>query len=438
MVHAKNRQWGDLLHATTRIGLMFSVFLMTGCGSVGEAVNPVGWYRGARDWVSGTPDRQEQGDQNPQAKGDFPNVPNDKRPVVLSGQQREDFSKGLAADRANAQYTQETIRREGTPTRPLSPEAMVAKPALPPVPAEPAASPSVVSQPAAVANVPAPALAQPELPPPPPPPPAPRPVPSAVTPPPPPPPPPPVRAEAPMPAPAPAPAPIVAPAPVIAPPPAPVAVAPATLPSNSLGVSPVAAPVTQAPSAPLSVDEIYRRRLSESNAASPQPAPIAAAPRSALAPMASAGTDAVTLVSPAQAKKASRVAGIQSLAAFDAGRSAASFQVGSVAFGEGTIELVPASRAGLRQVADLFREKPGVIRIIGRSDSARLDVDSVANRDANRHLAAGRAEAVGLELVRLGVPARKIYAGAAADAGRASLIAGSLTTPDLTDIYIDY
>gem|GEM_PF-4511285 len=279
MVHAKNRQWGDLLHATTRIGLMFSVFLMTGCGSVGEAVNPVGWYRGARDWVSGTPDRQEQGDQNPQAKGDFPNVPNDKRPVVLSGQQREDFSKGLAADRANAQYTQETIRREGTPTRPLSPEAMVAKPALPPVPAEPAASPSVVSQPAAVANVPAPALAQPELPPPPPPPPAPRPVPSAVTPPPPPPPPPPVRAEAPMPAPAPAPAPIVAPAPVIAPPPAPVAVAPATLPSNSLGVSPVAAPVTQAPSAPLSVDEIYRRRLSESNAASPQPAPTTSGTR---------------------------------------------------------------------------------------------------------------------------------------------------------------
>jgi hypothetical protein len=68
-----------------------------------------------------------------------------------------------------------------------------------------------------------------------------------------------------------------------------------------------------------------------------------------------------------------------------------------------------------------------VIRVFGNSTSPRLELDATANQIANRELAAGRAAAIARELIKLGVPARKIYAGAA-----------SASAGETTEIYIDY
>ncbi|HXP96335.1 MAG TPA: OmpA family protein, partial [Telmatospirillum sp.] len=89
----------------------------------------------------------------------------------------------------------------------------------------------------------------------------------------------------------------------------------------------------------------------------------------------------------------------------------------------------------LKDVAALYREKGGEIRIFGRSASPRLEMDAKANQAANRQLAGGRAASIARELVKLGVPARKIFAGAAAASASAS---ASAVNGETTEIYIDY
>ena len=160
---------------------LLSAVLLAGCGSVGDAVNPVHWYNGVSDWVSGTPAK---------STGDFPKVGDDKRPQTPSTKERTDLAKGLAADLANAKHTEESLHREGNPTRPLSAEA--ARPATSMVKLQPAAAPAappvgppsllkptpadavapVETKPAAAAPAPAESNAAPEAPPAPPPPPA--------------------------------------------------------------------------------------------------------------------------------------------------------------------------------------------------------------------------------------------------------------------------
>lgn len=366
-----------VLVGLARCGVVLSLVALTGCGSVGDAVNPVNWYRGVRDWVSGAPDRPGPEEQAKDAR-DFPKVGNDKRPEAAAGKERAEIAKGLAADRANAQYTQETLRREGNPTRPLSAEAAVAKPMAP----------------------------LPEDAPPPPPKPSPVPAPqSRVSPPP------------------------AAQQTAAVPPP------PAAQQTTSAAVPPPPR-VSSAPAAPATVEEIYRRRLAEFDS------PMAATPVSAVLPtrmpvraVAAAG-DSVMLTPPVDQHK-DRGGRFKSLESFDPSRSAASFEVGEVVFGEGTAAMSSADTAPLREIAGLAREKHGALRLIGHSSSLRLDVDPAANREANRQLALRRADVVGLELVRLGVPAGRIYAGAAPDAGLV-LAGGSPTASETTEIYIDY
>jgi len=289
-------------------------------------------------------------------------------------------AKGLSADRSNAKYTQEALNREGTPTRPLNPETAVAK-------AAPKVAPAQVADAASA--------------------------PAAVT------------ADA-------------------APPPPAVE----TTQMASAQAAPQAAPTLRAPPAgPESVEDTYLRRLNEFAAPPAQPsasfqssrapllsAPTVAAPAyasSSYAPMALASDSSgqtIHLVRPGHAKAqvASRNAsGARSLSDFNESRSAASFDLASLNFGEGTSELSDAERSHLRDVAALYRQKGGSLRIIAASSSPRLDVDPMANREANRALARTRADAVAAELVRLGVPARKIYAGTSDESAQAAVADGA-------------
>ena len=419
-----------------RCGVLLSAVMLGGCGSVGDAVNPVNWYRGVRDWVSGAPDRPEPADQVKTVGKDYPKIANDKRPETPSGKDRADLAKGLAADRSNAQYTQETLRREGNPTRPLSAESSIAKPVPPPPPetSRPAPAASPPPQPPAPAQ-PQSRAAEP---------PAPTRLsqgmgsaasPSPV-----------VQQQAAVPPPPPAPPPQPQPAPVVqqqasVPPPPPPPPPPPASVAQQQAAMPPPPPVVTAPAPPASVDEIYRRRLAEFNGPVASAAAPAAMPAMATSPArmavnaiaTSSDRGAVVLTPPWEMKKSR----FKPLDAFDASRSAASFQVGAVAFGEGTVAISSAMVASLKEIAGLAREKHGVLRIIGHSDSSRLDVDPLANRDANRLLALRRADTVGEQLLRLGVPAGRIYTGTAAEQG-VSLAGGGSGGNDLTEIYIDY
>src|SRR5208283_434074 len=107
--------------------------------------------------------------------------PSDEPPPAKSGQGQSQgsasskpVSQGLSADRSNAKYTQDTLNREGTPTRPLNPEVAKAAPPKPapvaaeavpaPVPVQTSdAAPPPVVQTVSAVPAPAPAPAAPTL-----------------------------------------------------------------------------------------------------------------------------------------------------------------------------------------------------------------------------------------------------------------------------------
>ncbi len=88
---------------------------LSACSSVPDAVNPVEWYKGTRDFISGK-DEPEVASSTSNAK--------DAKPGPTA-ENRRNTPKGLVADSGNAQYA-EPIRREVTPTRPLARKAPAA------------------------------------------------------------------------------------------------------------------------------------------------------------------------------------------------------------------------------------------------------------------------------------------------------------------------
>jgi outer membrane protein OmpA-like peptidoglycan-associated protein len=200
---------------------------------------------------------------------------------------------------------------------------------------------------------------------------------------------------------------------------------------QSAAVPVPAAVQAPAPAAPRSLQEVYRQRLAEFNAspsaAVQQSAPTLSRPATAATSMptqssASSGDgQTVALTPPSQLRRnlARETGGAQPLSAFD---------VATVEFGESTTELTAEGLRRIKAAAAIERRDGGTVRVLGHSASPRLDPNPEANREANLQLATRRAEITARELVRLGVPARKIYAGAALD--------GPAAQP--TEIYIDY
>lgn len=91
--------------------------LLGGCSSVPDAVNPVEWYKGTRDWISGDSNtvevKQAKATPVPGADKPFPKlnaVPD--RPAPSIEAEREKMASTLVADRESARYTDEKIRRQ--------------------------------------------------------------------------------------------------------------------------------------------------------------------------------------------------------------------------------------------------------------------------------------------------------------------------------------
>lgn len=337
--------------------------LLSGCSSVPDAVNPMEWYRGATEVMTGRTASQEARDAAARKvqDRDYPDnriIP--ERPKVLSPEERKDLADGLVADRANAKYTQDRINRDGNPTRPLTPKAPQTEPAQPAAPGPaPAAEPQrprpvpsddhSAAQPAP--SVPPQQVAQ-------------------------------ARAAESVAPPAPAPAPVVAPAPVASVAPAPVAaVTPAMQPPTPPPVQPVVQPVVARQPSP--VDDSFRRRLAQS------------------APATSTGaTPADTAVITPAAMATPRITRV------------------TVEFSHGQARLSDDDAYDLEDLAESAKRSGSRIRVIA---SAQASANTARSMSQALALAIRRGDAIALELRRNGVPADRIDITTGNDGDRADV-----------------
>jgi outer membrane protein OmpA-like peptidoglycan-associated protein len=340
-----------------------------GC-SVPNAINPVAWYRGlsgadkndALDADQRNQQNLEAGGKEPYPNlGDVPNAPDN----ALSEKNRDALTKSLAADRSNAQYTDDQLRAGAPPpgtvappppapavTRATPPNTAAAATAKPSGPAAP--PPAVTSPPSAPA---AEAAAAPPKP-------APR---TAVT-------------EAPVPPPAPA---------------APLAAAPASAAPPSAAPPPAKPPPAAKEEAPQesSLATPTIAKLPEGETPAPPP------PRPNLVP------------SPVAANRPPPNA-VASIASGKVRESSSSVAVASIAFTAGSATLSERERNRLSEVAAMQHQQGGAIRVVGHAEPAKGG-DLAQQELASLRLALNRAKAVAQALGGEGVASQSIDVEAA-------------------------
>ncbi len=351
------------------------------CSSIPDAVNPVAWYKGAGDWLSG----DDTSAKAKKAEADAPDIPGQDRPYPKvssvpeaprrsTKEERSKAAQSLIADREHARYTDEVIRRQSASIAPSTTPTAAPKTATParaPAPrveppppraAAPAARPSPSPTSRAASAVPPPAPMRAEAVPPP------FPAARPVAPPrpnlarrPPPPPPPPVATASPAVAPA------IAPPPqfVFGPPPSDIAI----LQDRRSG------PARAAPGSTLSIESLLPSRGVRQSPA-PNPA-IPSAP------------------DPASLDPASQVA--------------------IVTFGQGSSKLSGTARRIIREVAEMQRQRGGTLHVIGHASSWTRDMNPVRHNMINFGLSIDRANSVAHELLRLGVTTSQFSIGAMSD-----------------------
>lgn len=89
-----------------------------------------------------------------------------------------------------------------------------------------------------------------------------------------------------------------------------------------------------------------------------------------------------------------------------------SVSVGDVAFAQGSSDLAETQRSALAEIAGLYKQTGGEIRIVGHSEPGHSN-DAIRQRIAGLDLALDRANAVAQALTKMGVPAHDIRVEAA-------------------------
>ncbi len=340
--------------------------LVAGCSSVPDAVNPVEWYKDARDYfveddqdtaakASGRLAR-ERGKPAPGAGKPFPKlstVPG--RPTPSSQEERKALTRGLVADRQpTRQYSTEVIRRQTVASNPL-PDVL---------------RPVVAARPPAVASTLAPApraLPKPRV---------------TVT---------PAQPQlAKLPA---------LPSPKV------------TLKTPRMASVPAVIP-------PLSVASLGTVVISGSGVHT-----VGATGGTIVRPMVAArapgraATSRLKIPRPAPAARLrapARQARANPAPAFPAGANGA-YQVATILFDNGSSRLKSNDRRILRQVAAQQRQTGGVIRIVGHASSRTRSMDVIRHKMVNFEVSAARAESVAKALARMGAKPESMVIGAAAD-----------------------
>jgi outer membrane protein OmpA-like peptidoglycan-associated protein len=356
--------------------LAATVLLATvqGCTSVPDAANPVEWYKGARDWVSGD-------DANAKAKkaaADAPEIPGKDRPFPKvssvpeaparsTAGERQKSAQSLIADRDRARYSDEVIRRQtASATSARTPSAAPRTKAVVDAPpprsnTEPKVSRTTVSPaPAARPSPPAIPRAAPA------PPAAPRAVPA-------PPPPPALRAEA-------------VPPPPLATRPMPPQPSLAQRPPPPPQPPPAPRVSTAAPAAGTPRTSLPPSRI----VFGPPPSDIAIVQNGSTGPVGAAPVPGPLSLDPAS-------------------------QVAIVTFDQGSAKLTSRARRIIREVAEMQRQRGGRLHIVGHSSSWTRDMNLVRHNMINFGLSLDRANVVARELLQLGITGHDLTIGALSD-----------------------
>ena len=369
-----------------------SVALSTGgCSSVPDAANPVEWYKGTKEWISGE-ENPEEADKSaakpvPGAEKSFPqlgSVP--ERPQQSTSAEREKMSNSLIADRDTARYSDEQFRRQ---------DSSVSARALP-VPSPAAPVPAPVENFARVASVPVVPL--------------------------------PVATQPPITPPAPAPRPSSATV-VPAMPNQPITVIPNQAPSSfGLPRAPQATPVPPLPMTPPPPPVIV-------GSAPPAPAPIPTdnLQRPPAVNPSGGGSSFGQPAPPAQrsgvfyeadqfAPRFPNEVGLPQRSTIQSPsfETAQSLQPSSppaavILFRDGSARVGSGDRNVIRQIYNGFRSRGGRIHIIGHASSRTRNLDQASHQLANFSISYDRARAVASILERLGVPPESIIVTAMSD-----------------------
>ena len=362
----KNPESHNGLRFARAAGALATVILLAGCSAVPDWANPVEWVDGGSSDAkaeSKADGGEKQAEKTPGDGKDFPNLASvPERPKAPTEEERKRLAESLNADRENAKYSDEVIKRQSA----------AAIPPPPPAPAAPSENPAAAApKPGVSAPVPptppAPA-ARPATPPPPP-------LPGA-------------QATSPLPS-----GSVLSRAPVSrppqfdAPPPSPVV--------------PAAGPGSVAPRAvPPSPNVRSVARVGN---------PSFGAPPSDIAAALGAGTSRSAT---AQFAPQPQVPGTASsgVALANGGAPAA-----MVRFKAGSAQLTGATRQQVRQVVGMFRERGGAIRVEGHASSRTRNMDPVQHHLVNFNVSLNRANAVANELIRQGVPPESVFVAAMSD-----------------------
>lgn len=402
-----------LLHA----GSALAVVLMLGaCSSVPDAINPVEWGKSIGDAFDGDEEATAKSDQPiPGEDEDYPRLADTPaKPVVTGDAERDALVAGLAADRANAQYTQSGRRQSTPPVNALQPEpapsaANVDQPSITPAPTTAVSSSAMAEpEPAATANPTPPSSG------------------SAVT---------SAASGSRIAQEWNAKAPISGPVPT----PQPAPEKPDVLKSDSAGADAAGEPVTESPAmeSPVTstgdpVMDQYNRRLAEgdgvfANDPTPGSGPAAQAQAFDYSVYSDNGSvivdesqlggggnaylsdPAMPYAETANEVLASRL-GVRSVDTLGPGVN--SVQVAQIQFGHGSSNLSGTDNNVLRQVAEAWRQTGGVLRIIGHASMRTANMSLEEHLAINRQVSEQRASAVVSQLVSLGVNPDAIFVGA--------------------------
>jgi outer membrane protein OmpA-like peptidoglycan-associated protein len=367
--------WGLENNPEARPGTRFAraasaltiVLLIAGCSAVPDWANPIEWYDSAADLISGDQKtRSEPGAKNTvsalaskvagQQKG-FPNLAGvPERPKVASLKERKRLGDRLKADRKNAVYSSEVIKRQ----RP----ATMSPPQTPTM--HPAATTTARQKP------PSPPLTDDRT--------------TELT----------------------APVPVAAPITQVLPP----------LPGSSsiLSRQPISRlpkfdPPPSSPSVLAAASQFSRPQMGRPSPSTRSVArvgnPIFGVPPADLA----ASVGAVRRSAPNAVFAQPRVAGtFPTNAALPVGTEKT-----VIRFKAGSARLNRNERRLIKEVAVEYRNRGGAIRVEGHASSRTRDMDQVQHRLVNFKVSLDRANVVAAELVRQGVPARSVFVAAMSD-----------------------
>lgn len=338
----------------------FAVSLLAGCSSIPDSVNPVAWFGSKDEPAVATP------------------VPAKGAETAKTADTSRDLAKGLPADKGNSKYA-EPVRREVAPTKPLARRApaptdtQVAAAPEAKVPPKPAVTTQELPPPPAAASTQGTQVAQADT--------------SKLS----------LDRRAPQ---ARDDGPSAPPASVnMVPPP------PANVPENV----PVAGRGRGKP-----LQDQFQRRLAESAQQTVTPGMVDM-PRPALASAYGAEEEPIHLVPPTAGKRSHKGGG-KGMAA-PAPEPAASFQVAALDFRANSSDLTAADRTSVAEVARLYRQTGGVVRVVGYAPTLAAGGDAVNQMMDGLEASMKRANAVARELTKRGVPAGKIMVGADPAAG---------------------